>query len=264
MVERQAVDWATVSITYSSGQTFGTATPAAASPTTLATTTAAASPAASPAATSSSSGSSLGSSVSLLVADIARLVTLVVQEGVNAVTENGGIWLGSGGAYTNEFTNDSGEDLILVIWGSDGSWVNANKPAVTVSLASGASTLVSFASGAIGAWSAIYADTQTVDGQVSNTWGEFTFSPEGVVDVSKEVNMSGHSMSIVGPDCTTDMTTCVFVCTSGNVCLTDYALLNCAAGSQSGAQYGTFGGAPSGGCGWNGASTASLKTSLGA
>jgi len=253
------VDWATVSYTYSSGQTFGTATAAVASvATTLATTTAAAaSPAASPADDSGSS-----TVASLLSADSSTLSALGCQLGVNADSDNGGVWLGSDGTYTNEFTNAAGEDIILVVWGPDASWVNANKPLITVSLASGASTTVSFANGAIGAWSAVYSGTTMVNGQISETWGEYTFSEEGVVDVSREVNMSGHSMSIVGPECTTDMSTCVFVCSSGNTCLTGYELLDCAAGSQAGAQYGTYGGLPSGGCGGLG-SGASLKTTLG-
>jgi len=247
--EKRQVDWATVSYTYSAGQTFGTATAAVAdAPTTLA-------------ATPSSVGSVISSVASLLEADSATLTSLGCQLGINAASDNGGVFLGTGGTYQNEFTNAAGEPIILVVWGPDASWVNANKPLITVSLAAGESTTVSFASGSIGAWSAVYSDTIMVDGQVSNTWGEYTFSPEGVVDVSREVNMSGHSMSVVGPECTTDMDTCVFVCTSGNTCLTDYELLNCAAGSQSGAQYGTYGGMASGGCGGMG-SSATFQTTF--
>lgn len=190
-----------------------------------------------------------------------KLATLGCQTGVNAVSNNGGVWLGGGGAYTNTYQNNAGEDLIIVIWGPDASWVNAHQPLITVDLPAGGSQLVSFASGAIGAWSAVYSDTVTSNGQISNTWGEYTFSPEGVVDVSREVNMSGHGMSIVGPQCTTDMDTCVFVCSTGDVCMTNYELLNCAAGSQPGAQYGTYGGFPSGGCGGLGDSAA-LNTYL--
>jgi len=190
-----------------------------------------------------------------------KLSSLGCQSGLNAVSNNGKAWIGSDGVYTNEFSNQSGEDLILVVWGPEASWVNANTPLVTAEITSGSSMTISFASGAIGAWSAVYSDTTMVDGQISNTWGEYTFSEEGVVDVSREVNMSGHGMSITGPSCTTDMSTCVFVCSSGNSCLNNYELLNCAAGSQSGAQYGTYGGLPSGGCGGLG-SSASLWTTL--
>lgn len=103
-----------------------------------------------------------------------------------------------------------------------------------------------------------------VNGQISDTWGEGTFVPKySVVDVSREVNLNGRSMSIVGPTCTSDMNTCVFKCGGGAVtCLTGYELVNCATGSQEGANFGTYNGAPSGGCGGMGDS-ANLKTYLG-
>lgn len=74
--------------------------------------------------------------------------------------------------------------------------------------------------------------------------------------------MNGHNIEIVGPHCTTNMNTCVFVCSSGNSCMTGYELLNCAAGSQPGAQYGTYGGAASGGCGWLGETNVHLQTTF--
>jgi len=180
--------------------------------------------------------------------------------GVNSYSDNGNAWIGTDGPYTNEFTNASGEDLILVIWGPDGSWVNAIQPLITYSLAPGACATISFAYGAIGAWAAIYPDTAMVDGQISNSWGEYTFSAAGVVDVSREVNMSGHPLSIVGPSCTANMETCVFVCATGNTCMTDYLLLNCENGSQPGANYGTYDGSPSGGCGGMGSGAALTTT----
>lgn len=181
--------------------------------------------------------------------------------GENAQTNNGQVWIGTDGAYTNKFINDSGEDLILVVWGSQGSWVNAYQPYITHSVPSGQYATLSFSDGAIGAWAAIYEDTTLVNGQVSNTWGEYTMGQSGVVDVSREVNMDGHSMSIVGPACTTDMDTCVFVCDEGTVCTTGYSLKNCANGSQDGATYGEYDGAASGGCGGLG-SSASLVTTF--
>lgn len=182
--------------------------------------------------------------------------------GLNSLTDNNQVWIGDDGPFTNEFSNQSGEDLVLVVWGPDASWVNANQPLITYSLPEGENATLSFASGLSGAWSAIYSDTALVNGQVSNTWGEFTFGPYGVVDVSREVNMNGHSMSIVGPECTTDMNTCVFTCPSGqDSCWTEYELLNCDNGSQPGANYGTYAGMPSGGCGGMG-DAAALQTVL--
>ena len=185
----------------------------------------------------------------------------LLSAGINALTNNGQVWIGSDGQYKNEFVNESDEDVVICIWGVAGSWVNTIQPHITASIPAGQSLMVSFASGASGAWSAIYSDTQLVNGQLSNTWGEYTFGPYGVVDVSREVNMNGHSMSIVGPSCTSDMNTCVFKCSSGTVCTFGYVLVNCENGSQVGANYGTYAGAPSGGCGGMG-SSATLKTTL--
>lgn len=100
-----------------------------------------------------------------------------------------------------------------------------------------------------------------LNGQISNTWGEYTFSPMGVVDVSREPNMDGKKMTIVGPTCVSDMDTCVFVCKNDKICMYDYELFNCDPASQPGAQYGLDFGAPSGGCGGLGEG-AQLKTYL--
>jgi len=197
----------------------------------------------------------------LLTGDaISKLASLSILPGLNGLVASATAWIGTGGDYTNTFTNNAGEDLILIIWGPAGSWVNVNEPLITLSMAPGAVQEISFAAGLSGAWSAVYSDTEMVDGQVSNTWGEFTFTPEGVVDVSREVNMEGHGMSVVGPSCTTNMTSCVFVCSTGLSCWTEYLLQNCDNDSQIGAQYGLFDGLPSGGCGWNMATTVALAT----
>ena len=195
-------------------------------------------------------------------ADVAKLSALgVLSSGVNSYAPNGAVWLGDSGAYKSEFSNQSGQDLILVVWGVAGSWVNVVQPQITASIPAGQSIWLSFADGVSGGFTAVYGDTQLVNGQLSNTWGEFTFGQWGVVDVSREVKMDGHNLSIVGPSCTTDMNTCVFVCSTGNVCMFDYLLVNCENGSQPGANYGIHEGAPSGGCGGMG-SAASLKTTF--
>lgn len=158
-------------------------------------------------------------------------------------------WVGSNGPYTGEFINDSAENIELVIWGPAASWVNADTPLVTYALAPKASVTVSFASGLSGGFSAVYADTELVNGQVSNTWGEFTFNGEySTFDVSRMVNMDGNDLSIVVEECTSNMDTCVFTCPDSTTCMTGYELTNCATGSQAGAEYGTYDGAASGGC----------------
>lgn len=198
-------------------------------------------------------------STALTSSDSSKLTSLGAQVGINSASSNGNAWLGDDGPYKSNFINDAGEDLILVCWSVAGSWINAVQPTITASIASGESLTVSFADGASGACTAVYSDTELVNGQASNTWMEFTFGEYGVVDVSREVNMDGHTLSVVGPACTTNMDTCVFVCPSGTTCTTGYELQNCANGSQSGANYGTYEGSPSGGCGGMG-SSASLTT----
>jgi hypothetical protein len=128
--------------------------------------------------------------------------------------------------------------------------VNKFTPAIAVTLESGASQVVSFANGVSGGWTGIYKDTTLVNGQVSQTWGEFTFSGiYSTVDVSREVNMKGRGMRIETPTCISDMATCVFVCKGGlPTCWLDYELQNCAPGSQVGANFGISYGMPSGGC----------------
>jgi hypothetical protein len=199
----------------------------------------------------------------LTAADSSKLTALgAMIAGVNAATSAGGIWLGEDGAYKNEITNESGEDIIVVCWGVAASWINAVQPHITASLPAGQSIWISASAGQTGACSSIHSDTELVNGQVKNTWFEFTFGEYGVIDVSREVDMQGHSISVVGPTCTTDMNTCVFKCGNGElVCTFNYVLENCANGSQPGANYGTYDGAPSGGCGGMG-SSATLKTTI--
>ena len=265
-------------ITYSSGQTWGQPTSAAAqelapavtmpvvaaTPTTSPTTSSTSSSSAAVDSTpSAGSGGSTSTSARLTSHDSSKLASLGLSgTGINAADSSGGVWLGSDGPYTSEFTNSAGENIILVVWGPSASWVNAKTPLITISLPQKAVTNVSFASGSVGAWSAIYGDTQLVNGQVSNTWAEYTMSESGVVDVSREVNMNGHTMSVVGPSCTADMDTCVFVCSSGTVCTTGYILQACEPGSQPGAQNGKdSNGGDSGGCGGLG-SAAVLRTTF--
>jgi len=198
----------------------------------------------------------------LSAVDEAKALALGLKAiGTNSKTNNGAAWIGNDGPYTNEFSNTSGEDLILVCWGSQGSWVNAVVPLITVSIPSGGKTTLSFANGNSGACAAIYSDTELVNGQICNTWIEHTYGPTGVLDVSREVHMNGHSIEAVGPSCTTNMDTCVFVCDSGDSCLTGYSLKNCANGSQAGATYGQYDGADSGGCGGLG-NAATIHTCL--
>lgn len=177
--------------------------------------------------------------------------------GTNAKAANGGVWIGSQGPNIFAFTNSADVPVTVIVWTQaagdyQSSFMNARKPQVSYSIAAGQTVTISMANGLSGGWAGLYNENTTLSqyGQVYNTWGEFTTGAYATVDVSREVNMGGNSMSIQVGGCTSNMSKCVFTCNSGNTCGTagSYSLTNCAAGSQTGATYGLDGGQPSGGC----------------
>ncbi|TIA29450.1 hypothetical protein D6C78_10212 [Aureobasidium pullulans] len=177
-----------------------------------------------------------------------RLAGLSILQGINAYSSElcSGVCIGANGDYVMEFENQSSEDVILVLWGPEGSWVNAKTPLVTYELSVGSAINISLVDSTSGGWSAVYSDTILVNGQISNTWGEFTYDGHySTFDVSRLPNMTGHGLSIQSTLCTADMQTCVFVCTSDDSCQYDYELLNC---KGVGASAGSNNDAPSGGC----------------
>lgn len=279
------VDWSTVSYSTTQGQTWGqqtqlpvfpslvpgTATaanpfttiipqpPTTAEPSTTFTTStivATSTASSSTPTTATSSDSDIVSAVLSAVQELELLALGVVAAGHNAVTNEQDVWIGTDGPYTMEVKNESQDKLFLVCWGPTGSWINVDVPLVTLYLPSGSSSTLSFADGASGACSSFYSDTSLVNGQCSNTWIEFTMGEEGVFDISREVNMNGHDVEVVGPKCTSNLTTCVFLCKDHLLesCEYDYELVNCENGSQSGATFGQDNGADSGGCGGLGSS----------
>jgi len=186
----------------------------------------------------------------LEAADKLKLLALGFIAAATNPTSGANAIVSSDGPYHAEITNDSGDDAIFVCWEGPSSWVNSIAPLITLSIGAGSTKSVSFSNSFSGACSVVYSDTKLVNGQVAETWFELTTGQYGTYDVSREVNMLGHSMSVVGPSCTSDMNTCVFKCSSGNSCMTGYELVNCANGSQKGATYGIDPNlnAPSGGC----------------
>jgi hypothetical protein len=169
-----------------------------------------------------------------------RLTSLgFLSTAVNAVANNGGCWIGSDGPNTNLVKNGASESIVVVVWGPMGSWMTnpSMQPSISVGLAPGQSVTISCGD-VTGGMAAIYGNTKLSPfGQIDQTWVEFTFGQYGTVDVSREVNMSGNPVSVVGDKCTTDMNTCVFTCLAGNTCMTlgSYKLNNCspANGGQS-------------------------------
>ncbi|KAH8901481.1 hypothetical protein GQ53DRAFT_851241 [Thozetella sp. PMI_491] len=193
----------------------------------------------------------------------------MAYQGVNAVSANGNIWIGSGGANTFTFTNRADTPgavpVTLIVWDAPAgdytaSFMNVKKPKISYSLPNvGDSVTISVANGISGGWAALnnHATTLNQYGQIYNTWGEFTTGDYATVDVSREVNMGGNRMAVTVKrnGCATNYDTCSFQCKSGNTCGDSgtYNLVNCAAGSQPGATYGLYNGNPSGGCqGWSG------------
>lgn len=180
-----------------------------------------------------------------------RMHALGSSSGVNAIEPGPSAWIGPQGPYTVAFVNKAPETVILVLWGPGGSWINAHRPLVTYPLPPDASVTISFPDGSSGGWAGVYADTVAVNGQIFNTWGEFTFArSDTTYDVSRLVNMQGHSMSIRGPQCTSDMNTCVYVCSdrTAKSCWFDYELINCDARDGGGTGQDPSTGDPAGGC----------------
>jgi hypothetical protein len=191
---------------------------------------------------------------------------LGAKVGANSFTPTNNAWIGTDGPYQNEFTNESGEDLVLYCWGPAGSWVNSIEPLISHSLSANESVTISYAEGASGACAGMYPDTTMVNGQIFNTWLEYTFAGiYSTYDVSREVNMNGRGIKSVGPSCTTDMNTCVFQCSDASAasCWYGYELINCHAGNGggTGVDYAGNGGA-SGGCNGISAGAGKLTTSL--
>lgn len=150
--------------------------------------------------------------------------------GVNSVTANGGIWIGTDSAWQTEFTNDGSGDMVVFCWqanGFSGMSLNVNLPAISVGLKKGESVSVSFAEGVPSSCSGVFSDTKlALFGGIDNTWYEVTFGSQGAFDISRNVNMHGNNISAKGSKCVSDMTTCVFQCKDSSVasCETGYEI----------------------------------------
>ena len=195
---------------------------------------------------------------------------LGAMKGVNSYAQTSNAWIWDGqattkGPYQNEFSNDSGQNLVLYCWGPAGSWVNAVAPLVSHPMAPNETVTVNYAEGASGACAAMYPDTTMVNGQIFNTWLEYTFAGVwSTYDVSREVNMQGRGISTQGPACKSDMNTCVFTCIDKSLpqCTTGYQLENCQAANGGGTGWDAKLGAQAGGCNGLTAGSGFLKTSL--
>lgn len=207
------------------------------------TTTKAADPAPSSTAGSSNSnnsGSNLVSDVMVGVASIANKIGAKI--GKNDKSNNGGIWIGSDSAWGMEVTNN-GEDAVYYCWRENsftGMSVNAFQPDISVGIQKGQTIKLSFAENVPAACAPVTSSGKlALFGGVDNTWAEVTFGSTGAFDVSRNVNMNGCSISMVGSKCTSDMNTCVFRCqdSSAKSCEKGYQLDNCSASNGGGGGY---------------------------
>ena len=174
----------------------------------------------------------IGGAVIELLAGVESIIKKmgISSVGENAVSNNGGLWIGEDSPWKSVFTNDANRDLVLFCWkanGFSGMSLNVNKPAISVGLKPGQKVTVSFAEGVPSACAHAFEDTTlAIFGGLFQTWSEYTFGPQGAFDVSRNVNMKGNPVSMKGSKCTSDMNTCVFHCQDQNApsCETGYAL----------------------------------------
>jgi hypothetical protein len=191
----------------------------------------------------------------------------IAYQGINSYSCNNGqfpIWIGSDGPNVFSFTNNAGVPITLVMWNfANGNhemlFMSKYRPQVTYSLGPGDCIDISVGNTVSGGWAGLYNhETDLYYGLVHETMGEFTTGSDATVDVSREVNMSGHSMTveIESSSCVTSTTLCSFWCKKGlgNECGDSgtYDLVNCDPQVTSGASNSKPDGInPEGGCqGW--------------
>lgn len=169
------------------------------------------------------------------------------SQGMNSGSDNGIIWLGESGPNVFAISNfNDNEPITVVVWYQiddpidfDASFVGSRVPYITYSLAVGQTFEISVANGISGGLAAIDRGVTTLDdGQVFQTWVEFTTGDSATMDISREINMGGDNViAVVSGGCEMSANQCAYVCNSGNDCGTrgSNTLLNCLPGSQPGA-----------------------------
>jgi len=204
--------------------------------------------------------------LSTLMSDAVKVLTgLQAKSAVNSKTPTADTWIGGateGNAVVNEIVNQGDSDVVFTCWGNQGSWINAVAPTIAVTVPAHQNMTISHAVGQdgasnSGACAAIFPDTKLVNGQVAETWLEFTYGASewssSTFDLSKEVYMLGNNMTAEVDGCKSDFDHCSFHCVdaSATSCWEagSYFIKNCEKDSQKFAQSGTYAGAASGGCG---------------
>jgi hypothetical protein len=116
---------------------------------------------------------------------------------------------------------------------------------------------LSFAESTSAACAPAKKGTNTQMGMLAETWTEVTFSQDGKFQISKNPNMHGSNISMVGEQCVSDMNTCYFACKDGpgpqkepsktiKSCQYDYDIFGYSRGCSSG--YDTKAAGTGGGC----------------
>ena len=175
-------------------------------------------------------------------------------QGINDHSDNGLIWIGDDGPNVFTFGNGADVSTNIVVWYQDddpinyaASFMSAEQPYITYSLAPNEEVVISMANGVSGAISPVLQGQTVLSeyGQIYNTWVEFTTGDYATMDVSREVNMDGVFMAALISSSEgggyIDNTLCAYVCYSGVTCgdAGTYELLNCdpAAGSNAEGAY---------------------------
>lgn len=217
--------------------------------------------------------SSVGDKISNVVDDVMFGVASIANKmgakvGTNSKTNNGGIWIGSDSAWGMEVTNTGSQQAVFFCWkanGFSGMSINVNVPDISVGLQPNQKVDLSFAPNVPAACAVANSNSKlAMFGGVDDTWAEVTFGEWGAFDVSRNVNMKGSTISMVGSKCTSDMNTCVFKCKNGSdTCEkgTDYDLFNCDASNGGGGGYDTKMAGTGGGCSM-GSSSEKIKVSF--
>lgn len=199
------------------------------------------------------------------VASIAN--KLGAKIGKNDKSNNGGIWIGTDSQWQMEVTNAGNSESVFYCWkssGFSGMSINVNIPDISVGLKPGEKVNLAFAANVPAACAPASASSAlALFGGIDETWAEVTFGNYGAFDVSRNVNMKGCNISMVGSKCTSDMNTCVFKCKDPNAksCEKGYELFNCDAGNGGGGGYDPIMDGTGGGCSM-GANGETIKVSF--
>lgn len=149
----------------------------------------------------------------------------VQKTGVNDKSNNGAIWIGTGGPLTVKHINNNGQEQFLYCWksaGFTGMTINVNAPAIAVRLPKDGTPVTTSHAAAVpfACASAAEGTKLAVFGGVNATWFEAEYAtpttekPYGVgaFDVSRLINPHGSPITAKGSKCTSNFSQCYYEC----------------------------------------------------